>query len=88
MGEKGAVFDALLPLMHSGATLFGYTILNRGVRKTLASRAVYFVLRKLRVINGVDDSAEQLTAELNRRFNATDVRVIGCVAIFTARMPR
>jgi hypothetical protein len=87
MAKKGAVFDAIEPLMRSGATVFGYTILNHGVKKTLASRITYFILQKLRVINGLEDSATQLALELKKRFTFTDIKVAGCVAIFTAHSP-
>ncbi len=85
--EKGAVFDSIKPLMHAHTTVFGYTILNQGVVKTALSRLVYFMLRKLRVINGDRDSAGQLDKELRKRFKAVDVKVIGCVALFVASLP-
>jgi hypothetical protein len=87
MAKKGVVFDAIAPLMRSGANVFGYTILNRGVKKTMASRITYFILQKLRVINGLDDSANQLALELKKRFTSTDIKVVGCVAIFSAHSP-
>ena len=88
MREKGAVFDAIAPLMHQGTRVFGYTILNQGVAKTWLSRSVYFILQKLRVINGPDDSASELEQELNKRFDTVEVKVIGCVALFVAAAPR
>ena len=88
MAENGVVFDSIKPLMHAHTRVFGYTILNRGIRKTMLSRAVYFILQKLKVINGLDDSASQLTQELTKRFKAVDVNVIGCVALFVAHSPK
>jgi hypothetical protein len=87
MTEKGVVFDSIKPLMHARTKVFGYTILNQGVSKTLLSRATYFILQKLKVINGLDDSASQLTQELRKRFRTIEVKVIGCVAIFVAQSP-
>lgn len=87
MEKKGAVFDAIKPLMHSGANMFGYTILNHGIQKSLVSRITYFILQRLRVINGLDDSASQLSLELKKRFKFTKVKVIGCVALFAAHSP-
>jgi hypothetical protein len=87
MKEKGIVFDSIKPLMHPHTTVFGYTILNQGVKKTLLSRITYFILQKLKVINGLDDSAIQLTSELEKRFKSVEVKVIGCVAIFVAHAP-
>ena len=87
LADKGVVFDSIQPLMHARTKVFGYTILNQGIAKTLLSRATYFILQKLKVINGLNDSASQLTRELKKRFRNFDVRVIGCVAIFTAHSP-
>lgn len=85
--KKGRVFDNIAPLLNAGATVFGYTILNRGVRKTILSRLTYFMLNQLKVINGIDDSAEQLSEELHQRFQCVEMRLIGCVAVFVARTP-
>jgi hypothetical protein len=88
MGDKGVVFDAIKPLMHTGTTVFGYTILNRGIAKTAFGRAVYCILQQLKVINGLEDSASDLTRELGKRFRSIDVKVVGWVAIFVAHSPK
>jgi Methyltransferase domain len=44
MAEKGVVFDSIKPLMHARTTVFGYTILNQGIKKTVLSRITYFIL--------------------------------------------
>ncbi len=85
--DKGKVFDAISPLMHSGTTVFGYTILNQGIAKTRLSRTVFYLLQKLKVINGIDDSAVHLEQALQQRFNRSEVRVEGCVALFIAQSP-
>ncbi|PUA29789.1 MAG: hypothetical protein B0W54_04300 [Cellvibrio sp. 79] len=82
--EKGIVFDAITSLMEPTSRVFGYTILNQGVRKTLFSRIVFFLLHRMKVINGASDSAAQLHVELNKRFKSVDVRVVGCIALFNA----
>lgn len=85
--QKGMVFDAIRPIMKANARVFGYTILNQGIEKTRLSRLVFFALQKLRVINGLHDSASQLSAELKKRFRICEVEVIGCIAIFRAHSP-
>lgn len=87
MKKKGMVFDAIRPLMRSDSQVFGYTILNRGIKKTISSRIVYFALQRLKIINGIEDSAAELTLELKKRFQFTDIRVVGCIAIFSAASP-
>ena len=85
--EKSIVFDALESLIEPASRVFGYTIVNRGVRKTLLSRIVFFLLHRMKVINGESDSAAQLQAELDKRFKKVNVRVIGCIALFEATEP-
>ena len=85
--EKGIVFDAIEPLMEPATQVFGYTILNRGVRKTLLSRVVFFLLNRMKVINGESDSAAQLHVELNKRFKQVNIEVVGCIALFNAGEP-
>lgn len=85
--EKGHVFDSIHSLLKPTTRVFGYTILNREVHKTLLSRVVYCLLHRLRVINGNKDSASQLRTELSKRFKHVDVQVIGCIALFSASQP-
>jgi len=85
--EKSIVFDSIQPLMHSRTKVFGYTILNQGIEKTVISRVTYFILQKLKVINGLNDSASQLARALEMRFKSSEVKVIGCVALFVAHSP-
>lgn len=87
MASKGLVFDSIQPMLNKGGCVFGYTILNKEVNKTGMSRFVYFLLQKLKVINGLEDSASQLLFEIEKRFSNCSVKVIGCVAIFWAGSP-
>jgi len=88
MTEKGKVFDSFNPIMNLNTCVFGYTILNKGIKKTWLSRVVFYVLQKLKVINGVHDSAQQLLNELKNRFQQCEVNVVGSVAIFVAKQPK
>ena len=86
--DKGKVFDSLKPIMNQDTRVFGYTILNKDVDKTPLSRIVFYILQKLKVINGIHDSAQHLVIELQNRFQQSDVEVVGSVAIFVAEKPR
>ena len=82
--QKAAAFDSIKSILNKNACLFGYTILNQEIEKTWLSRCVYFILQKLKVINGVEDSPSQLKHELDKRFVHCNVRILGCVALFRA----
>lgn len=85
--EKAAVFDSVISLMSPAGRVFGYTILNCEIRKTLLSRVVYCLLHWLKVINGDKDSASHLHRELNQRFKRVNIHTIGCIALFNASEP-
>jgi len=87
MNEKAAIFDSSKEILNAEGCIFGYTILNQGIKKTLLSRIVYLILQKLKVINGLTDSAQELSIELNKRYQSFQVEVVGSIAIFVAQSP-
>lgn len=88
LNDKGKVFASLQPIMRRSSRVFGYTILNKGVKKTRLSRSVFYLCQKLKVINGINDCASDLNSQLKKHFQQHDLKVIGCVAIFSAKYPR
>jgi hypothetical protein len=84
MDEKLAAIDHLRPLMRDGATLFGATILGRGVAPNPAARALLDLYNAKGVFNNRADDIESLSDGLRRRFANVAIAQEGCVAIFRA----
>lgn len=84
MDEKLVVTDHLRPLMRDGATLFGATILGRGIALNPAARGLSDLYNAKGVFNNRADDLEALTSGLRRRFAKVAVTQEGCVAIFRA----
>ena len=86
MQAKSAIFDHLAELMNRGASIFGSTLLQGGVdRGRLAKRLMRLYNRKGIFCND-QDSLEDLEAALRSRFTDVQTRVIGCAALFSARL--
>ncbi|MGE3530149.1 MAG: methyltransferase type 12 [Methyloceanibacter sp.] len=84
MDEKLAAIDHLRPSMRRGATLFGATILGRGIAPNPAARALLDLYNAKGVFNNREDDLASLSEGLRRRFADVAVTQEGCVAIFRA----
>lgn len=85
MAEKLVAVDHLKPLMAAGATLFGATILGRGVQPNKAARTLLGLYNKKGVFNNRADDLEALRTGLARRFASVEIEQHGLVAVFRAR---
>jgi hypothetical protein len=87
MEEKGVVLDNLLPLLNPGATVFGATLLHDGVeRSSLAKGLMWFYNRKGIFTNAADSDAS-LARALDSCLVNVQVRVEGCMALFSGQVP-
>ncbi len=85
MRTKRVVFENLRGVLKPGGTLFGCTILYRGVKRSpLATLALYFNNARGYLTNKQDD-LEGLKQNLTECFSESSVKLVGCVALFSAR---
>ena len=85
MKTKRVVFENLRGVLNPEGTLFGCTILNKGVeRNPLARLTLCFMNARGHMSNRQDD-LEGLKQNLAECFPASSVKVVGCVALFSAR---
>lgn len=85
IADKAAAFDHLQALMNPGATLFGSTLLQGGVRRNVLARGLMRVYNRKGIFANRADDLAGLTRELQARFDDVQVEVIGCAALFSAR---
>lgn len=82
--EKVVCFDNLNSLLKSGGRVFGSTLLSQGVpRSVIAQRLMAFYNNK-GIFGNSHDDLEGLTSALEERFSKVQIKVIGCVALFSA----
>lgn len=86
MTEKSVLFDHLRPLMNPGATIFGSTILQVGVRNTWAAVRLMNTYNRKGIFSNVTDNLDSLEHALHARLSDVSVRVVGSVALFSGRL--
>ena len=85
MRTKRVVFENLRAVLKPGGTLFGCTILYGGVKRSpLATLALNFINARGYLTNKQDD-LDGLKQNLAECFPESSVKVVGCVALFSAR---
>ena len=85
--QKCCVLDSIAPLAKAGTKIFGYTLVYDGVALHARRRVVHRVLNQLRVVDNRNDRLCDLHHELSIRFTDCKVEAIGCMALFSARVP-
>lgn len=87
IGDKEGLFAEAARVLRPGGTFFGATILASGA----GVRHGWLARRLMRLYNGqqntfsnAGDTAEDLTHMLERHFTDVDLRVHGCVGVWTA----
>ena len=86
--DKAVALDHLLPLVNPGGVLFGATILGKGTRPNWAARKLMAVYNKKGIFDNFNDGLTDLTRALESRLTQVEIRMHGCVALFSGRVPQ
>jgi ubiquinone/menaquinone biosynthesis C-methylase UbiE len=82
--EKAAVFDHIRPLMNPGGRVFGATVVQGAVPRTLPVQALMNLYNRKGLFSNAGDAVEDLDSALRARFSDVEVEVKGNVALFQA----
>jgi ubiquinone/menaquinone biosynthesis C-methylase UbiE len=85
MAEKGVAFEHARRALAPGGTLFGVTILGKGVRISPLAHAVMALSNRRGILHNWADGPAELDAALARVFPEREIRIHGTLALFTAR---
>jgi ubiquinone/menaquinone biosynthesis C-methylase UbiE len=85
MQEKGVVFENLEPLLNPGGTIFGATLLYGGVKRSFLATYGFYWLNLMGIMTNRHDDVDGLKEILSRHFTESDVRILGCGALFWGR---
>lgn len=85
---KGKAFGHIAEVMADDGVFFGATVLARGVRHTVLSRATLRRFWRSGVFHNAADDLTGLVAALERAFESVEVGTRGSAAVWTARGPR
>jgi Methyltransferase domain len=83
--SKSIVFENLRPLLKDGGTIFGSTILGRGVKHNFLALKLMRAYNARGIFSNQSDSPEDLEAGLRAHFHQCTIRIEGCVALFSAK---
>lgn len=86
MQTKAIVFDHIYPYLKPGGTVFGSTLLQGGVQRSLFAKALMRLYNKKGIFCNEGDDLESLRKELKNRFPESCVEIAGCAcaALFWA----
>lgn len=80
---KMVALDHLAPVMKPGCRVFGSTILQGGVPRSWSARRLMAFYNRKGIFSNTEDGLEGLKSALTQRLDRVEVRVVGCVALFS-----
>ena len=83
--EKAAILDHLKAVMNPGACIFGSTILQGDVPRSWAARKLMAFYNQKGVFANTQDTLKGLDMVLSQRFDKVSLKLVGCVALFSAQ---
>ncbi|WKD50295.1 class I SAM-dependent methyltransferase [Microbulbifer spongiae] len=83
--EKLSAMDHVCALLSDSGTVFGSTILSKGVHKNTMAKKLMAIYNKKGILSNAEDCKEDLETYLASRFNKYFIGIQGCVALFSAK---
>jgi len=84
--EKAVALDHLLPLLNPGARVFGATLLQGDVSRSLPAKGLMSLYNAKGIFSNRDDSVVALREALASRLDEVHVEVQGCAGLFHGRV--
>ena len=84
--EKVVALDHLLPLLNPGARVFGATLLQGDVPRSLPAKGLMSLYNAKGIFSNRDDSVVALREALASRLDEVHVEVQGCAGLFHGRV--
>jgi 2-polyprenyl-3-methyl-5-hydroxy-6-metoxy-1,4-benzoquinol methylase len=85
LSQKAVVFDNVLPLLSTGGTIFGSTILQGKLRRNAAAVKLMNIYNRKGIFSNTMDTLEELENVMGKRFKQFEIKTEGCVALFSAK---
>ena len=83
--EKAAILDHLKAVMNPDACIFGSTILQGDVPRSWAARKLMAFYNRKGIFANTQDTLKGLDMALSQRFDKVSLKLVGCVALFSAQ---
>ena len=85
LASKSIVFENVKPLLRDRGVIFGSTILGEGVRHNPLAKQLMKIYNAKGIFSNLSDRQSDLEAGLKANFDEHSIRIVGCVALFSAR---
>lgn len=85
---KGRVFANLKPFLHDEGTLFGSTVLGKGVKHNLIGSFLMWLYNYIGMFGNWRDAPEDFLVSLRDNFEVVESEIVGTVLLFKAQRPR
>ncbi len=86
MPAKAQLFAALKPLLKPGGAVFGATVLGKDIDANPLARFLLRLYNNQGAFNNRFDTGTDLETALHRCFPTVSVEIVGCTALFVARV--
>ncbi|MEX2964443.1 class I SAM-dependent methyltransferase [Microbulbifer sp. TYP-18] len=86
--KKLSALDHIITKLSPSGTVFGSTILSKGVHKNAAARKLMAIYNNKGIFSNTEDCREDLESHLADRFSSYHIEITGCVALFSAKSKR
>ena len=84
--SKAVALDHLARLLNAGGVVFGATLLGQDVPRSVLARRLMRTYNAKRIFSNEHDGLAGLEHALRERFRESSVEVVGCAALFAARV--
>jgi hypothetical protein len=88
LDSKSIVFEHVKPLLKDGGVVFGSTILGADVPHNFLAKKLMKAHNAKGISGNLSDRRQDLEAGLKAHFAECTIRIVGCVALFSARKTR
>jgi ubiquinone/menaquinone biosynthesis C-methylase UbiE len=82
--EKASAFGALKSVLNPGGKLFGVTLLQGDIKRSLQAKLQMYIFNQMGVFHNTEDDLDGLRWALSQHFKKVSTKVIGCAALFWA----
>jgi len=86
LSSKSIVFEHLKTLMKPNATLFGSTLLQGNAPRNVCAQKLMNTYNRKGIFSNQQDGLEDLQIGLATHFESVEIKMTGCVALFSARL--
>lgn len=86
LNEKSILFKHISEYLNKNGIIFGSTILGKKSNMNFFAKKLNGFYNKKGIFDNNEDSLEDLKNQLEKYFDNVEIKIIGCVALFNAKM--